>query len=711
MLRTFACASAFAFFISPSVFAETVSITSGSGFLYWDGSLTSVTVSSADSQFTTETHTGAAAGFSGGATVNLSTTIPVTNDGNHPLPETYHGQQFQAWVSGSLQIVARPFAAPHAAASGNGTFQSFSTTFTMTGTITGYATSDRTGPPLFSTSVTGSGTIVAGPYRVVGDSYVQQTGEDLEFSSPSSPPCSTWSSADVGAVGLDGSALTCDTVVTVLGAGADIWGTADAFQFLYQPIAADGDLVARLLAPVQNTASSPTNTYAKAGIMLRQTLRPSAADVVLDVRPAGGIEFMTRSATGAATTFIAGGTTTFPVWLKLSRRGDAVAGYTSSDGSAWTAIGGTPAPTGDALVGFAVTSHDTSARDAGTFSNIGLWRLPSGWTQHDVGAVGLAGTATATDGVFTVAGAGADIWGSADAFNAVTQMVTGNTTIVARVAGEQNTNTFAKAGLTMGGLAPDEARVILDVRPEGNIEFMARLADGSAMSFLSGTSTTIPVWLQLVRAGDQFTGSISSDGSAWTPIGSVGVSLPATLSAGLAVTSHDVTVLNTSTFDNVSVTAATISSTSSNLLQNPGFESSVPPALSAPGWVSDSFRETSAQSETAEPHSGAMNGACRTTESLDCGMYQDVTAPSDGTYTFTAFANASRSGAWIGVNVNGASAQSTPVQARGVGAYGAAYSLSFAAKAGDTIRVWLYSPGTPGSAVLDDTSVTLNVTE
>jgi hypothetical protein len=443
--------------------------------------------------------------------------------------------------------------------------------------------------------------------------------------------------------------------------------------------------------------------------MLRQTISPSAADVILDVRPGGSIELMTRSAAGAATAFIAGGTTTFPVWLKLSRRGDAVTGYTSSDGAAWTAVGSTTAPAGDAFVGFAVTSHDTSARDAGTFSDIGLWRLPNGWTQHDVGAVGRASTATADAGVFTIAGAGADIWGSADAFNAVTQTITGNAALIARVAAEQNTNMFAKAGLTMGGLASDGARVILDARPDGNIEFMARLADGSAMSFLAGTSTTVPVWLKLVRAGDQFAGSISPDGSAWTPIGSVSVSLPAMLSAGLAVTSHDTSVLNTSTFDHVSVTATTAASTSSNLLQNPGFESSIPPALSLPGWVSDSFRETGAQSETTEPHGGTMNAACRTTTALDCGIYQDVTAPADGSYTFTAFANASRSGAWIGVNVNGASAQSAPVEVRGAGGYGAAYSLAFTAKAGDTIRVWLYSPAVAGSAVLDDTTLALGV--
>ena len=82
-------------------------------------------------------------------------------------------------------------------------------------------------------------------------------------------------------------------------------------------------------------------------------------------------------------------------------------------------------------------------------------------------------------------------------------------------------------------------------------------------------------------------------------------------------------------------------------------------------------------------------------------MYQDVAAPADGTYTFSVYANASRSGAWVGVNVNGAGVQSTPVAQGNAGTY-AAYTLSFAARAGDRIRVWLYSPASPGAAVIDD---------
>lgn len=198
--RSLTCATALLLTVSLPATADTIVVQSGGGSLYWDSSLTSITLSADDSQFVTEVRTGSDSGAAGGATLDLSTTIPMTNAGNHPLPQTYHGQSYQAWVSGSLQIVAKPFVVPHAPASADGTFTTFTTTFTMTGTITAYATSARSGPPLFTASVGGSGTITAGPYRIVGDSYVQRNGDKLEFSSPSSPPCSSWTSADVGTI-------------------------------------------------------------------------------------------------------------------------------------------------------------------------------------------------------------------------------------------------------------------------------------------------------------------------------------------------------------------------------------------------------------------------------------------------------------------------------------------------------------------------------
>ena len=87
-------------------------------------------------------------------------------------------------------------------------------------------------------------------------------------------------------------------------------------------------------------------------------------------------------------------------------------------------------------------------------------------------------------------------------------------------------------------------------------------------------------------------------------------------------------------------------------------------------------------------------------------MYQDVIAPADGTYVLTMFANADRGGGLVGVNVNGAGVQSMPVDVRSVGNYGVTpYTMRFTAAAGATIRVWMFSPASPGFVAIDDVSL------
>src|SRR5262249_4377061 len=218
------------------------------------------------------------------------------------------------------------------------------------------------------------------------------------------------------------------------------------------------------------------------------------------------------------------------------------------------------------------------------------------------------------------AGAGADIWGAADSFGAVTQPLSGDGVIVARVNSENGTNPFAKAGVTIGAGSPTSARASVDVKPGGGLEVMVRGSDGGSMAFIRGAAAPFPVWVRLTRQGGWVQGDYSTDGQTWNTLGTATASWPAAVPVGLAVTSHDTSVLNTAVFDNVTVVPTT--STGTNLLVNAGFEFSTVPGL-APGWVSDAFRQTAAQSETAAAHTGAKNGACRTTQAPDCRTYQE----------------------------------------------------------------------------------------
>jgi hypothetical protein len=180
--------------------------------------------------------------------------------------------------------------------------------------------------------------------------------------------------------------------------------------------------------------------------------------------------------------------------------------------------------------------------------------VPQPWGAGDVGNVGLRGSAFFQNNTFTVNGAGADIWGTSDAYQSVVSTLMADGSIVARVTAENAANTYAKAGIAATWLG---RTVILDICPNGTIEFMARAEQNGQMAFLAGSGASFPVWLKLERVGNEFTASIrSDDGSPWQFIGSTSVSMYTNISVGLAVTSHDTSALNTSTFDNVVVSSA-----------------------------------------------------------------------------------------------------------------------------------------------------------
>src|SRR5207244_4949212 len=101
-----------------------------------------------------------------------------------------------------------------------------------------------------------------------------------------------WTSQYVCSTGLAGSSTYSSGTFTVNGAGVKIWDTTDSFQYVSQPTTGDLTIVARVRS-LQNTS-----TFAKAGIMLRSSTAANAANVVLDLRPTGDFEFMTRTTAG-----------------------------------------------------------------------------------------------------------------------------------------------------------------------------------------------------------------------------------------------------------------------------------------------------------------------------------------------------------------------------------------------------------------------------
>jgi N-acetylneuraminic acid mutarotase len=182
----------------------------------------------------------------------------------------------------------------------------------------------------------------------------------------------------------------------------------------------------------------------------------------------------------------------------------------------------------------------------------------SPWSDLDIGAVGLAGSAGPNaNGTLTVSGSGADIWNTADAFNFDSQTLAGNGSIVVQVTGETNTSSWAKSGIMMRETLDSDSRyVILALTPGNGVTFQARTATHVTPSVSMSVPGKTGIWLELTRSGSSFTGFTSPDGNSWTLVGSVNIPMFNNIQAGLAVTAHNNGRLCTANFSNATLTSA-----------------------------------------------------------------------------------------------------------------------------------------------------------
>ncbi|WP_343694503.1 family 16 glycosylhydrolase [Flavobacterium sp.] len=176
---------------------------------------------------------------------------------------------------------------------------------------------------------------------------------------------SPWVSTDLGAVTPAGEAAHSSGTFTIKGSGTDIWETSDQFQFVNQSITGDAEIIAKV------NSLTNTNTYAKAGVMFRETLTPTSKHAMTDVTPAAGVEFLSRNTTSGVTVAdVAAGTA--PKWVRVVRSGNVFTSYISDNGTTWTQLG-TPKTITMAntiYVGMAVTSHANGTLGTGVFSDV-----------------------------------------------------------------------------------------------------------------------------------------------------------------------------------------------------------------------------------------------------------------------------------------------------------------------------------------------------
>src|SRR5436190_2901985 len=179
-----------------------------------------------------------------------------------------------------------------------------------------------------------------------------------------------WTAADVGAPSIAGSTTFDGTSFAVAGNGKDVWNTADQFQFVFQQIPGNAEIIAR----VESLAGS--SAWAKAGVMIRASLAAGSPNAFALVSRSNGVRFQRRRQSSGWSTSTAGPSVAAPVWLRLTRIGSRLAGYSSPDGVSWTLIASDTIALGaTAYVGLAVTSHDASSLAHASFSGVSATSL------------------------------------------------------------------------------------------------------------------------------------------------------------------------------------------------------------------------------------------------------------------------------------------------------------------------------------------------
>ncbi len=361
-----------------------------------------------------------------------------------------------------------------------------------------------------------------------------------------------WQSSDIGAVLLPGSAGESGGTFTVRGAGADIWGTSDAFHYAYTTLTGDGTITARVNAVVGSEA------WSKAGVMIRAGVADNAQQALMLASMGKGLAFQRRTATGGDSINSAGPTGTASRWVRLTRSGNTIAAFASADGSSWTMVdSSTFSMPQTVLVGLAVTNHSTGAVATGVIDNVTVAASAppaSGWEGHDIGNVGRAGSASESGGTFTVSGAGADVWGTRDALHFVSRTLDGDGEIVARVAAVSGSQAWTKVGVMMRmTLDAGSAQAFMLVSAGKGIAFQRRTMAGGDSTGTGSLGGTAPRWVKLTRQGQTITAYASTNGTNWTMIGRDVFAIVGSVEVGLAVSSHDASRLATGTFDNVTV--------------------------------------------------------------------------------------------------------------------------------------------------------------
>jgi hypothetical protein len=163
--------------------------------------------------------------------------------------------------------------------------------------------------------------------------------------------------------GLPAAFVQEGDAITMSAAGHDIWDAADDFRFAHKTLNGNGSVLVKVESLLN------TNNWAKAGVMIRQSLDADSKFVYMIQSFAQGVSMGWRLLPAGTCGSATQAGIAAPRWVKLIRTGDVFTAQYSADGTTWidhknadgTIASATVAMTNPVYIGLCVTSHNAAA--------------------------------------------------------------------------------------------------------------------------------------------------------------------------------------------------------------------------------------------------------------------------------------------------------------------------------------------------------------
>ena len=202
------------------------------------------------------------------------------------------------------------------------------------------------------------------------------TVDERQHIDPASPPEPIqefqWNSQAIGYddTSLELSGQSASKTVRLIGAGADIWGARDEFIYFYTQVEGDFQLTARL------DSFDHADPWSKAGLMVRESLDPSARNSLIHTSGSSGAVLQARETLGGVTNNDGGKDPSVSApnsWMRLTRVEGVIAGELSNDGVNWRELGRYELELASTVhIGLAVTAHEPSSVAEAVFSHLSV---------------------------------------------------------------------------------------------------------------------------------------------------------------------------------------------------------------------------------------------------------------------------------------------------------------------------------------------------